>query len=43
VSPEQTRITFDPRYGFPSWIVLDSGEIVDGGAAWKVETFEMLD
>ena len=42
-APERTRITFDRRYGFPSWIVVDSPGIVDGGGAWKVESFEVLD
>jgi hypothetical protein len=40
---KRTRITFDPEYGFPSWIVVDSPEITDGGQSWKVQAFEVLD
>ena len=43
VPGQQTRITFDRRYGFPSWIVTDVPEITDGGHTWKVEAFEVLE
>lgn len=40
---QHIRLTFDPSFGFPNLLSSGDPEIVDGGEAWRVMSFEPLE